>query len=151
MRSKNGIAQCRACSVDSTPARFGLVSCATGCVAKRAAGRCLVNQERSSLEGAARIDANYFRRGHTAGRAPILTGRLYRVLCMNSKSKVDFAYASIGAYYLSTVQFFPPLRLPARAAGVGEGSLFAPCAVVAPPSGSLAPACFAICRFGSLT
>jgi hypothetical protein len=45
---------------------------------------------------------------------------------------------------------FPPLRRPARAAGVGEGSLFAPCAVVAPPSGSLAPVCFGICRFESL-
>jgi hypothetical protein len=61
------------------------------------------NRERSSLEGAARIDADYFRRGHTAGRAPIRTGGLYRVLCMKSKSKVDFAYASIGAYYLSKV------------------------------------------------
>jgi hypothetical protein len=108
------------------------------------------NRERSSLEGAARIDADYSQRGHTAGRAPIRTGGLYRVLCMKSKSKVDFAYASIGAYYLSIVQCFPPLRRPARAAGVGEGSLFTPCAVVTPPSSSLAPVCFAIWRFGSL-
>jgi hypothetical protein len=108
------------------------------------------NRERSSLEGAARIDADYFQRGHTAGRAPIRTGGLYRVLCMKSKSKFDFAYASIGAYYLSIVQCFPPLRRPETAAGVGEGSVIEPCAVVALPSGSLAPVCFASCRFGSL-
>jgi hypothetical protein len=81
------------------------------------------NRERSGLEGAARIDADYFRIGHTAGRAPIRTGGLYHVLCMKSKSKVDFAYASIGAYYSSIVQFFPRLRRPAEAAGVGDGSL----------------------------
>jgi hypothetical protein len=32
------------------------------------------NRERSSPEGAARIDADYFWRGHTAGRAAIRTG-----------------------------------------------------------------------------
>jgi hypothetical protein len=61
------------------------------------------------------------------------------------------AYASIGEYYSSLVQFFPPLRRPARAAGVGDGSLFVPFAVVAPSSGSLAPICFSICRFSNLT
>jgi hypothetical protein len=108
------------------------------------------NRERSSLEGAARIDADYFQRGHTAGRAPIRTGGLYRVLCMKSNSKADFAHASIGAYYLSIIQRLPPLRRLARAASVGEASLFAPCAVVAPPSSSLAPVFFSICRFSSL-
>jgi hypothetical protein len=42
MRFKSSNVQCRASSVDSTPARFGLASCATGCVAKRAVVRCLV-------------------------------------------------------------------------------------------------------------
>jgi hypothetical protein len=50
------------------------------------------------------------------------------------------------AYYTSTVQFFPPWRRPVRAAGVDDGSLSAPCAVVAPSSGSLAPICSDICR-----
>jgi hypothetical protein len=108
------------------------------------------NRERSDLEGAARIAADFFRSGHTAGRAPIRTGGLYRVLCIKSKSKVDFAYASKEAYYLSMVQFFPPLRRPAEAAGVDDGSLYVPYAVVAPPSGSLALTCFAICQFDSL-
>jgi hypothetical protein len=65
---------------------------------------------------------------------------------------VVFAYAPIGACRSSIVLFFPRQR-PARAAGAGganDGTLSAPCAVVAPPSGPLAPVCSAICRFSSL-
>jgi hypothetical protein len=52
---------------------------------------------------------------------------------------VVFAYASIGSYRSSIVLFFPRMPRPARAAGADDGSLSAPCAVVAPPSGPLAP------------
>jgi hypothetical protein len=74
-------------------------------------------------------------------------GGLYRLLCVNSESNVVYAFASIGTYYSSIALFFPRLRRPARAAGVGDGSLFAPCAVIAPHSGSLAPVCSTMSRF----
>jgi hypothetical protein len=95
------------------------------------------NRERSRVEGDVRIDADYSRGGHTAKRAPLSTSEnsndsgLYRVLCMKSESKVIFAYASIRVKCSSIVQFFARLRRLLRAASVCDGSLAAPCAVVA--------------------
>jgi hypothetical protein len=87
------------------------------------------NRQRSSLEGAARRDADYFRRGHTAGRAPIRR-----------------PWAIPRAVYEVEIKG----RLRVR---IHRGVLFdySPIFSTFAAAGSLVPVCFALCRYGTLS